>query len=88
LLLARQEKNRQSSALVQTGIIRYSKIPLFYTIANVLFERSDTSSDKAAKSLSDIMQKRFKSSEIKQSQETVDAFLNQDASKAEDGLGA
>jgi len=34
------------------------------------------------------MQKRFKSSEIKQSQETVDAFLNQDASKAEDGIGA
>jgi len=88
LLLARQKENKKSSNLVQTGIIRYSKMPLFYTIASVLFERSDPSSNTAVQGLSEIMQKRFRASQIKRSREFVDDFLGKDASKASNDVGA
>lgn len=79
LLMMRMGDDNEASKLVQQGIIRFPDIPVYFTLANLLFVRANNSDIDNTDTLSSIMRERFSSVQIRKSQQQVLLFLNQAA---------
>ena len=74
MLMMRLGQDKKAAKLVEQGIVRYPHSPIYFTMANVLFERK-SGVRGVPDSLSLIMNQRFNRKQLQSSRRAVDGFL-------------
>ena len=75
MLTMRLGNDKAAIPLVQRGIVRYPSSPVFFVLAEQLFERTGTERESATVPLQTIMTHRFKGKRIAESRRSVRKFL-------------
>lgn len=76
MLMMRLGNDKQALPLVKQGIIRYRDTPMFFVLAELLFQRTDHQSESTPEALSIIMKQRFDWKEIKATRLHIEKNLN------------